>query len=228
MVIYFNTKNRFKNFSLTMPLVLMGIGLLVLAVFLSGCKKRGEYLLGSLKNENPYSGNETIIFLDDQGDSVIFYGDGRSSYLFESPTSANKNYYYVNERDECKFIEKNNDCQFMINLTTRSESSALMDIIFTQIDEDIGGECSSINYKGIGYRLPLLEHYKDTDLYMDSLNIQNTYYHNVFADSEIIYNVNYGCSDWNKVTCMYYTTSYGLIKLDFEDGSSWELIYIDW
>ncbi len=195
-----------------------------ITVLFSGCnKEKGEYLLGDLKNQNPYSGDETIIFMDNQGDSIIFYGDGRSSYLFESPTSANKRYYYVNERDECTFIEKNNNYQFMINLTTRSESSAFMDIIFTQIDEDIGGECSSINYGGSGYRLPLLEHYENTKLFMDSLNVQNTYYKNVFADSGLIYNVNYGCSNWNKVTSMYYTTSYGLIKLDFDDGSTWEL-----
>ena len=199
-----------------------------IAFIFSGCnKEKGEYLLGDLKNQNPYSGSETIIFLDNQGDSIIFYGDGRSSYLFESPTSANKRYYYINERDECKFIEKNNNYQFMIYLTTRSKSSAFMDIIFTQIDEVLGGECSSINYGGSGYRLPLMEHYKNTDLYMDSLNVQNTYYYNVIADSGLLTKVSGVCDAWNKVKCLYYTTSEGIIKLEFENGNTWQLKSIE-
>jgi hypothetical protein len=89
----------------------------VISIFLSGCKKElGEYLLGDLKNQNPYSGDETLIFLNDQGDSVVFYGEGRSSYLFETPSTTNPRYYYTNERDECSFNDQYNSMNYQLIL----------------------------------------------------------------------------------------------------------------
>ena len=184
-------------------------------------KEKGENLLGDLKNQNPYNGDETIIFLDDQGDSIVFYGDGRSSYLFESPTSANKRYYYVNERDECNFTEKNKKFRFSIYLTSRNKTGALMDILLTKIDKENNAECSNINNGG--YILPLLENYRNTKLFMDSLMVLNKYYYNVITDSGLLTHISGVCDTWNKVARLYYTTSHGIIKLDFEDGSTWEL-----
>ena len=197
-----------------------------IAFIFSGCnKEKGEYLLGDLKNQNPYSGDETIIFLDNQGDSIIFYGDGRSSYLFESPTSANERYYYINERDECNFTEKNKNFRFSINLTTRNETGALMDILLTKIDNVNNGECSNINNGG--YRLPLLENYRDTKLFTDSLMVLDKYYYHVIADSGLLTKVSGVCDAWNKVKCLYYTTSEGIIKLEFENGNTWQLKSIE-
>jgi hypothetical protein len=105
-----------------------------------------------------------------------------------------------------------------------------MDLIITQIDKIDSGKCESINSGGRGYLVPLIENYENTKLFIDSLNILNKYYYDVIVDSGLLYNASYGssCDDWNKVTCLYYTTNYGFIKLEFEDGSSWELKSIDW
>jgi hypothetical protein len=219
--------NQFKYFNLKLLFLSIGLSLITSVILLPGCnKEKGEYLLGDLKNQNPYSGDETIIFLDNQGDSIIFYGDGRSSYLFESPTSANKRYYYINERDECNFTEKNKNFRFSINLTTRNETGALMDILLTKIDNVNNGECSNINNGG--YRLPLFENYRDTKLFMDSLMVLDKYYYHVIADSGLLAKVSGVCDTWNKVKCLYYTTSEGIIKLEFENGNTWQLKNIEW
>ena len=79
------------------------------------------------------------------------------------------------------------------------------------------------------YKLPLSrENLFDKNIFSDSLLINNKWYYDVFIDS--MYNFAQ-CSAPDihiYATWCYYSPSDGMIKLDFSDGSSWELKEIAW
>ncbi|PLW93834.1 MAG: hypothetical protein C0591_13835, partial [Marinilabiliales bacterium] len=63
------------------------------------------------------------------------------------------------------------------------------------------------------------------ELYYDSIDINNKMYYDIFSDTlkhEGIIPI-----DPNPVRC-YYSTEYGVIKIDFSDSTSWELEHIEW
>ena len=222
-------KRRKQYIYFIASLIRDSVMLLLLFVLLSGCKKeKGEYLLGDLKNQNPFTGTETIIYCDNNGDSIIFYGKGRFAYLFESSSQDNPSYYYINERDECSFVVNNDDFNISINLTTRYDRGANIDLTFTHIVHPDSGTCKS--HSSCIYALPLFENYQNTNCYIDSLLVLNKYYYYVFVDSDLNYSgtYEYGCINKYRVSALYYTTTQGIIKLDFEDNTSWQLESIEW
>ncbi|MCB2201182.1 hypothetical protein KQH26_00285 [bacterium] len=187
-----------------------------------GCKKDnllGEYLLGDLKNQNPFNGAETIIFLDNNNDSIVFYGEGRYSELIESKPDKFREDYYLNELDYCNFIEKNDTYELLIRLGNYYSHSADLVIELTRFvnPDQIRCPCSAT------FNIPLMDSYIDSASYIDSLSVLNQNYYNVFVDSSIYIGNANNCHDQIAPTAIFYTTTHGIIKIDFKDGSVWEL-----
>lgn len=198
-------------------------------ILLYGCKKElGEFLLDGLKNQNPYTGTETLCFIDNNDDSILFYGNGRYSEIFHTQLSHYDD-YYVNEQDICYFLndsEINNGnnikYELEIYMATHLSSSASMVLYLTSTDLESGAGCKFYSWQ---YAIPLVDHYKNTRFYIDSLKVLDKYYRDVIVDSALWYQIilNGDCLDPNTPKAIFYTPTDGFIKIDFNDGNTWSL-----
>ena len=213
------------NIYLANLLILFLIIVLLAVTVFYGCRKKeiGEYLLGDLKNQNPFDGYETLIFVNNSGDSIVFFGNGRYSEIFHTKPNSDYDRYYVNERDLCSFIEKDNNYEITIDLQTHLSDISQMDLHFV---ETIHLDDATCTYYTTSFnKLPLSHLPWQKGHYIDSLIVLNRYYYDVYADSSLLTqgSGSYNCSSQNKVTTMFYTTTHGIIKIVFEDSTSWGL-----
>ena len=200
-------------------------------ILFCGCGKKelGQFLLDGLKSQNPYSGTETLCFIDNNNDSILFYGNGRFSEIFEYKPDPGRDDYYVNERDQCFFLSDSenyngNNIQYelKIHMITYKSSVALMTLLLTLKNTSNGDGCMSYTRD---FSLPLVDHYRNSHLFIDSLKVLDTYYEDVIVDSSLLYQkkLNGNCLDPNTPRVIFYTTSYGIIKIDFNNGNVWNL-----
>ncbi len=191
----------------------------LLAILIASCgknKELGVNLLGNLKNENPYTGNEQLIFLDQNNDSIIFNGEGRYSEEYEY-TTFNMNGYYVNEKDICSFVSSDGIYNLSISLYTHKATAAELTLKLFSNSNSSDGCNSYTNYTDI----PLYENYYKTCFFIDLISITDKYYYDVFVDSSLVH---YGeCSTVNHAERLFYSTQYGILKIDFSNGTTWEL-----
>jgi len=208
--------------------------LLVLFLIFSGCKKElGIFPLNEMKDENPYNGTETIKYLSNNGDTIIFIGQGRYSEEIRSPydgTSRKK--YYSNEIDRCTFSSRDNNYELYIQLasrTSRGSHNSPSPITGYQMDmwfKDKTGTDTNCRSIADFITIPLSKHY-DSDFYYDSLLINGIYYYNVlsFQDYQLTYSGD--CFGRMKVDTLFYNTTSGIVKISFTDSTTWELINIE-
>ena len=200
----------------------LGFALIVLFLIFGCDKKIGEYLLGDLKKQNPYTGNETLIFLDANGDSLVLYGTGRYTYTQENEYHDDPQGYYVNEYDECTFMESRNDFELKIAMGTHKSAAFTMSFSFKKSFDD-GKYCTCYS-KGGGYFAPLVNYYSHPDKFMDSLKVLNTIYYDVIADSAMWTSSNMEQGECTRfVSPIFYTIENGFIRIDFTDGKSYGL-----
>lgn len=199
------------------------ITLVVLLLILSSCKKKcEEYYLGSLIYMNPYNGNEVLKYHNSTGDDIIFIGQGRSTRMNTLQASYSGDVCTSTEFDNCYFEEENNKYKLTISLrpTTDYQSAYLglnlLDYTFN--------DYWHYNSRSL-FNLPLkMESLKPGQSYFDSLLVLNKYFYNVFADEpELDTSPNKSNNDTVHPSIFYYNTTHGLIKVDFDDGTSWEL-----
>lgn len=104
------------------------LGLLVFIFSIVSCQKAqllGEYYLGNLKYENPYQGNETLVFQTSNNNSLTFPCQGRYSITNNSKPGHNSNDYYLWEADYTNFTELNGDYHFIIDMRIDKESASM-------------------------------------------------------------------------------------------------------
>lgn len=202
---------------------------LLIATLFFDCRKKemGEYLLGDLKNQNPFTGYETLIYINSSGDSIVFNGDGRYSENIHSRPHSSNDEYYVNEQDLCSFIEQNNKYELTINLQTHLSNISEMYLHFTEV---LNFDDATCTYWTSFDKLPLNQLPFQKGYYIDSLNVLNYYYYDIYVDSSLLTSgsSSYSCSNLNQATALFYTTTHGIIKIDFEDGDSWGLRNVEW
>ncbi len=78
---------------------------LLFVLLLSSCKDEPAniYELGSLKSSNPYTGKETLIFVNTAQDTLIFNGYSRTSKFIEGGNGGGNGEYNLYERDDTYF-----------------------------------------------------------------------------------------------------------------------------
>lgn len=187
-----------------------------------GCKKKcTEYKLGDLTIYNPLNGTETIMFVDSMGNEYSFVGEGRSILIYSTDYNGE---CYETEGDNCIHQESDNNYRIKIGLRPTSfHDPAYLSIVLSDYRYS-----ESWHYKSlIKFNLPLdRNNLNDNQVYFDSLLVNYTMQYNVFAGVP-----NHTTTPTTKETRMdtvlpsmfYYNKQYGLIKVDFDDGSSWEL-----
>jgi hypothetical protein len=204
--------------------------IIVLFFIISGCKKElGVFLLNEMKNENPYTGDETLKYLSNNGDTIVLQGNGRYSEEFYSDNYYNDDKYYVNEKDKCSFIDKESNYELFIELTSRTVSfhqasqpdartSYLMDIKFKDQSGNNTTDCRSIS-SSVG--LPIIYNH-GKDFFYDSLLVNEKYYYDVVRISYFLYDGL--CTERLKADTAYFCKSNGIIKLSFNNNITWELL----
>ncbi|HEY9114228.1 MAG TPA: hypothetical protein VIN10_05975 [Bacteroidales bacterium] len=187
-----------------------------LSIFLSNCKKGeclGEYLISpeDLKIV-PFSGTESLLFVKENDTVRLECWYKRDEIRRVYPYNYAVDYYLV-EESSTRFTGEDLDLDLWIHHSFTEDYSHLS-ISFRDLNDEYYG-CTK------GWPLPLyLETYPGGQWIEDSLTIQGFTYHNVFCDS-------INCQG-NELFIIYYTKEYGVVKYEFEDGSAWELLEIDW
>lgn len=198
------------------------------------CKKElGVYPLNEIKYENPFSGNEKITYVSNYSDTIVFEGMGRYTEEIHSPHDGTSNdKYYSNEIDRCTFIDQNNNYELYIQLASRTINthqgtfskvitSYLMDTWIKDFSITTENDCQSI---ASNITLPLSESFAP-DIIIDSLLINDIYYHEIYPLHVNI--LNGYCNEKMKADTIFYSTSYGMVKIVFENNITWEILSID-
>ncbi|MCF8349461.1 MAG: hypothetical protein K9G61_11670 [Bacteroidales bacterium] len=185
---------------------------ILVAVFFSlcySCKKDhlvGEYLLtDEMKAQNPYQKGDSFILISNKGDTLSWFVKGRSNQIHEVLYSINANDYYLVENDKATIKLENNTEYVTFQLEMGGQ--LLYPPMFT------------INLHHSQYAavfssdLPLSKKYIP---YIDSLYVRHRWIKDVFVHETALENT------------MYYSTQYGIVKIEFSDGSFWELESIEW
>ncbi|PKP32637.1 MAG: hypothetical protein CVT99_04700 [Bacteroidetes bacterium HGW-Bacteroidetes-16] len=203
--------------------------ILFLSCLITGCNKEiGVYPLGEMKGQNPFSGSEILSYLNNNNDTIIFMGQGRYTEEIQSPfdgTGSEK--YYTNEIDKCSFTDQENKFELYIQLASRTSSTHhgsstgyLMDIWFKDQSEISKTNCRCI---ASHITLPIIDHQNSNSFY-DSLLISGTYYYNVVAFSNLVYSG--VCTESMSADTIFYCTTNGIIKLSFNNNTSWSLLNV--
>jgi len=168
----------------------------------------GKYFLtDEMKSQIPYHGGETLFFTRNNVDTIMIVAMDRVNKVYEILDGINTNNYSIWEEES---IYMNIDT---IPNDTNSISLKMM--------TDFSGRNTFLEivvYRGtitnrFSYTLPLSKEYTP---YIDSIYIMNSWIKDVFVHETALENT------------MYYSTQYGIVKIDFSDGSFWELESIEW
>ena len=199
-----------KNFICALLTVLS-----ILVIHSCGKKLLGEYYLNEeSKNDIPFKGYEAITFIDDNDNLFIFRGGVRNNRITENDECINCSDYYIFEREWINFSD-GNDNDFTLQVSSGIEEN---DFLF------------GINISGNGFICNLVsplskETLNHNDMFYDSLVVSNKTYYNIFSDT-LTHTGNIDIDPY-PVRC-YYSTEFGIVKIDFSDGPAWELEKIEW
>jgi len=195
---------------------------IVILLICFGCKKKcTEYKLGELTQYNPLNGTETVMFADSSGNEYSFIGEGRSISTYSSDYMGE---CYNDEVDDCYFRDSEGDYKIFIRLV----STTFHDPAFIFIELSDYRFSESWHYKSfVKFNLPFdRNNLDDNQFYFDSLLVNNTMQYDVFAgvpELDRTPTTKETLLDTVHPSMFYYNKQNGLVKVDFDDGSSWEL-----
>jgi len=194
--------------------------LLFVIIAFTNCKEPcSEYLLGDLIIYNPLNGSETLILIDSDGVEYSFIGKGRRNWLSESEGYEGCE---IIEMDNTVFSESNENYTIMINVRPSTYYRSVPDIVIYFMDYTYS---ASHHYRShISLDIPLDKNNLGVDqYYYDSLLIQNTMAYDVFAAVPQHSSAKEALLDTIHPSLIYYNADYGVVKIDFDDDSTWEL-----
>lgn len=191
---------------------------LSLIVFIIACEDCGlmyeNLLTEKQKSQIPFNGNEKIIFHD---------GQNLREYVGqEKIDSMYRQYPYTNE--SCSwYTEEHYRIIFKEEIGYLIFSLIANDDFLIIIRESEYKFLSSMNMD------PLTGELSDFDKLMDSLSINNSLFYNIYKDTlvETSYPNNIPDSIPHPLS-LYYSTEFGIVRIDYSDGTVWELQEIIW
>lgn len=187
-----------------------------------GCKKEcTEYKLGDLTLYNPLKGDETVIYTDSAGKEVFFVGNGRNRWLNTGNENGKCNKVEI---DDCFYWDSENDYSIFIRLApTTFYQSAFLFIELADYRYNNNWHYTSTVY----FNIPLDKDNLDVNqFYIDSLYVSNTIQYDVFAgvpDLDRTPTTKETLLDTVHPSMFYYNKQNGLVKVDSDDGTTWEL-----
>jgi hypothetical protein len=199
---------------------------LFILLYFAGClfvkeKLVGEYYLSDEERAAvPFHGFETAAFIHGIDDPISLTAGPRENQLIKSYIDREQTEYVVYEEDNITFTNDTFSLRYFLSNGGPGKSFAIV------LKYKVGTDDVSLQ---AFYNLPLSrENLSDKDIFSDSLLVNNKWYYEVFIDS--MYNFAQCPAPGIGIyaTWCYYSPSDGMIKLDFSDGSTWELKEIVW
>lgn len=189
-------------------------------LLVNSCQKDrlvGEYYLTpEMKNQIPFKGNEKIIFSCDSLNNLEMTSTRRNDTIYKIYTDSYQSDYILCEHD---------------NISIMSEKYSL-NISIGTCDFDPPGVKFNFAYLDGNYHFqsyfPSL--YSDSSRYfLDSLLITGKWIYNIYYDTVAYFHTKPFPDDLPQYPVRsYYSTSFGVVKINFSDGSTWELKEIVW
>lgn len=174
-----------------------------------GDKLTGEYYLtDEMKNALPYKGGEKVYYRLQDNSQIVLEAGVRHNKVEEIPEGLNTNEYYILER-EYMWLD-NDSISIYYRLYGKYYHSPLFMIDFT--------------YKKVNlfkYELPLKE---DSSDHIDSLYVIDRWIKDIYIEKDS-YQVE---GQPAGQTIIYYSTQYGIVKLERPDGLIMQLESIEW
>ena len=194
--------NRLRIFKLTFIILLSSFTILF------GCGKRGvrnKYILtDQMKNQNPYNGGEKIYFITDSLDYLIFEAHERDNQVHEVPFSNDVSTYDLYEVERTYLTIDNNN-NFLLDMHNNGGFKYFIDLSYNNLG------------RRFRFDLPLT---KENNQYIDSMNIGEHWYYNIFISEKDTLK--------NNAYKLFYSTEFGIIRIEFSDGSNWNLEKVVW
>jgi len=190
-------------------------------LFSNSCKVEPEdtFELGSLKSSNPYTGKETLVFVNTAQDTLIFKGYNRTSRFIEGGNGGGNGEYNLYEVDDTYFYSSDFHHQLHVQLNASCCNQNHMTVYYEWEPDTVSG--SYVYSPVFNYPLPISS-YSSTVTYLSYLSVLGKTYYHVYCST--CYNYNYPVPYPNK---LYYTVNEGVIKMDYTDGSKLELLRIE-
>jgi hypothetical protein len=163
-----------------------------------------EFLLtDEMKNQNPYKVDDKIVFISNNGQVSAWNVKGRYNKVDEVYAGINTKEYYIleEERTSISNDDSTNNDSFQLKMGGHLSKPPKFLISFY----------NNGNNSGFEFNLPFSP---QTSNSLDSLYVVDRWVRNVFFCEN-------DKSDL-KAYRIYYSTIYGIIKIDFSDGSFWE------
>jgi len=196
------------------------LSVLILMQTLS-CKKECRLMYEKLlteqqKRQIPFVGRERICF-NNVTNVFDLNGAGRIDTIKKLNNSVYSCDYYTQEYDFLTFEGEN------INLNLFMTGRDIFNISLDDFSQDFHMLATLHTDQCTGELL-------DYEELIDSLTVNNTLYLNIYKDTvDVSYPIEGDDSDSVILaTYIYYSTEYGVVKIDFSDSTSWELDHIEW
>ena len=178
------------------------------------CKSYDILLTEQQKKQIPFEGREKIIFKHDTNELVL-NGTGRHDTIEKNLVSGYSCDYYNKESVSLTFEGEN------ISLNLYMYARDKFHIKVVDFSQGLSMHASMLTAQSTGE----LSEYEEL---IDSLTVNNSLYLNVYKDTVgVTYSFNTRDS-MIYATYIYYSTDFGVVKIDFSDGSAWELENIEW
>ena len=193
-----------------------GIAVLLLAPGCrEDCKSYDILLTQQQKDQIPFEGRERIFFTNGQNE-IALNGTGRHDTI-EKVYSSVYSCDYTNE--ETVFLTFKGE-DYKLHLSMRGRD--IFNISLYDFSQGLHMLASLRTAQSTG-------ELSDYDELIDSLTIHNSVYFKVYKDTLVDISYPDDISDSVKrATYIYYSTDFGVVKIDFSDSTSWELDHVDW
>ena len=171
----------------------------------------GKFLLTEeMKAQNPYQGGETLFFHKNNEDTIVVFAKDRVNKVHEVLEGINtKNYFLLEEENIFLDIDTILHDTSYFHLKMMPDRKGKTEFTIDFIQGTVG--------RGFYYNLPLST---AATPYIDSLFVMNRWVRDVFTQEHEILD--------SRAYKLYYSTEFGILKIDFSDGSYWELEKIEW
>ena len=212
--IYFQLLNKFPVFRLFLYVVILPF----IAVNFENCRKTKieHYTLGELSKQVPFIGNEKLIYRNNTNDSIIFHGLGRSRRTInENSSGSGDNYTF--EEDLTTF--RSADANYLLGFQlTANKFHSILYVSLIEYSSGIKVKEISCLYQNLPLRKGFLA---PNQWVIDSVQVINTIYYNVFADTTTYY-----INQSNLKSKILYEINNGAIEISDDSGEFIKLLKV--
>jgi len=194
-------------------IIVLFIPMIVFLIGCEDCHEISEKLLTDIqKSQIPFDENEKITFTDGQQIIEFIVSEVSDTLYREYPSSVYCDWYNV---ENYTIVLNGVNHYIIFHLIARNEFYIILK--------------SEYKYQSFMHIDQHTAELSDYDEFLDSITINNSLYYNIYKVSlvDITYPDDIPDS-LNHPIRLYYSTDYGIVKVDFSDGSTWELEEIEW